>query len=188
MMRSDFRLRRNVVLGVVGALILADVAMGLYSLKMASTQISPQQEIAEQSRQVKLLKADVGRATAIERDMPKIKADCDRFDASLPPAGAGYSVISSELSELGRDAGLQISTLGFHARELDSRGVTEVAVDATVTGDYKSVVHFLNGMQRSINYYVVESLTLGTEAAGGASAQGPVKVALHMKSYFKNGV
>ncbi len=186
-MRSDFRLRRNIILGVLGTLLVADAAMGLYSLEMASSKTSPEQEIAEQTTQLKLLKADVGRATAIQSDMPKIKADCVRFEESLPAAGGGYSVISSELSQLGRDAGLQISTLGFRAKEMDGRGVTEIAVDATVTGDYKSVVRFLNGMQRSINYYVVENLTLGTDGAGATGGQGAVKVALHMKSYFKNG-
>jgi type IV pilus assembly protein PilO len=186
-MRSDFGLRRNVMIGVVGTLLLADAVMGLYSLKMASSKISPQQELVQQTTQVKLLKADVERATAIQRDMPTIKTDCERFEASLPRASGGYSVISSELAQLGRAAGLQISALGFRAKELGGRGMTEVAVEATVTGDYTSVVRFLNGMQRSMNYYIVESLTLGTDAGGGAAAQGPVKVTLHMKSYFKNG-
>jgi Type II secretion system (T2SS), protein M subtype b len=186
-MRSDFRLRRNVILGVVGALLVADAAMGVYSMEMASTKLSPQQELAEQTTQVKLLKADVERAAAIQQDLPKIKADCERFEGSLPPAGGGYSVISSELAQLAREAGLQISTLGFHGKELVGKGMTEVTVDATVAGDYKSVVHFLNGLQRSANYYVVESLTLGTDTVAAGAPHGSVKVVLHLKSYFKNG-
>jgi len=184
-MRRDFRVRRNVILGIVGALLAADAAMGVYSVEMASSKISPQHELAIQKTQMKLLKADVERAAAIQRDIPQIKTDCERFESSLPPASSGYSVISSELAKLGNEAGLQISALGFKAKELGGRGVTEIAVDATVAGDYKSVVRFLNGMQRSTNYYVVDSLTLGTDA--GPGAHGPVKVVLHLKSYFKNG-
>jgi type IV pilus assembly protein PilO len=184
-MRRDFRIKRNVILGVLGALLIADAAMGVYSLDMASAKMSPQQELLVQTTQLKLLKADVERAAAIQRDMPKIKKDCERFEGSLPPATSGYSVISTELAELGHTAGLQIGGLGFKSKELGGRGVTEISVDATVTGDYKSVVRFLNGMQRSTNYYVVESLTLGTDAGAGG-AKGPVKVVLHLKSYFKN--
>ena len=186
-MRRDFTLRRNVILAVLGALLVGDAAMAVYSAQMTSSKMSPEQELAVQTTQVKLLKADVERATAIQRDMPKIKADCDRFEGSLPPANSGYSVVSSELAELGREAGLQISALGFRAKELAGRGVTEIAVDATVTGEYKSVVRFLNGMQRSTNYYVVESLALGTDEGSAGGVHGPVKVVLHLKSYFKNG-
>ena len=184
-MERDFKFRRNTILGVLGALLAADAAMGVYSVQMATSTLSPQQELALQRTQLKLLKADVERAVAIQRDIPMIKNDCERFEGSLPPASSGYSVISSELAKLGNEAGLQVSSLGFKAKELGGRGVTEIAVEATVTGDYKSVVRFLNGMQRSKNYYVVESLTLGTDAGGGG-AHGPVKVALHLKSYFKN--
>ena len=60
----------------------------------------------------------------------------------------------------------------------------EVAIDSTISGDYKSVILFLNGLQRSTNIYEVESLALATESAG----QGPanvIKVALHLKTYFR---
>ncbi len=163
-MRRDFSVRRNVILAVLGVLLVADAAMAVYSVQMASSKMSPQQELTVRATQVKLLKADVERAAAIRRDMPKTKSDCDQFEGSLPPASGGYSVISSELADLGREAGLKISELGFHAKELGGRGVTEIAVDATVTGEYKSVVKFLNGMQRSKNYYVVDSLALGTDS------------------------
>ena len=183
-MKSDFRLRRIVILSVVGALLVADAGMGVYSVEMASSKMSPQQELVDQTTQLKLLKADLDRAAAIRQDMPKIKTDCDRFDASLPPAGNGYSLISSELAALASAAGLQIGTLGFHAKELGGRGMTEVSVDATVTGDYKSVVWFLNGMLRSPNYYVVESLNLAPDTGG--PVHGKVRVILHLRSYFRS--
>jgi len=64
--------------------------------------------------------------------------------------------------------------------------MTEVAIDATVTGDYKSVVGFLNGLQRSSNLYQVDSLSLASENANQASAN-VIKVALHLRTYFRTG-
>jgi type IV pilus assembly protein PilO len=184
-MRRNFELRKNIILGVVGLLLTADAAMTLYSIGMASSIGSPQQELAAQITEEKLLKADVGRAIAIQSEMPQIKKDCERFEGALPAASSGYSAISSELAELGHEAGLQISSLGFKAKELSGRGMTEVAVDATVTGDYKSVVRFLNGMQRSKNFYVVESLALASDAVARQGTHGAIKVDFHLKSYFK---
>ncbi len=62
--------------------------------------------------------------------------------------------------------------------------MTEVAIDATVNGNYKSVIAFLNGLQRSASLYEVDSLTLASENANQASAN-LIKVALHLKTYFR---
>ena len=184
-MRRDFQRQKNLILAVLSVFLIADVAMAVYSFRMASSTRSPQQEIAEQTEQLKLLKADVARALAIQRDMPKTKADCDRFEDSLPSGSSGYSALSAELAELGHKAGLQIASLGFHPKELAGKGVTEVSVEATVAGDYQSVVRFLNGMQRSKNHYIVEGLTLATDAVVGQGTHGAVRVNLHLTSYFK---
>jgi Tfp pilus assembly protein PilO len=93
-------------------------------------------------------------------------------------------VITSELGELGHKAGLQITSLDFHSADIRARDLTEVAVNASVSGNYKSIMNFVNGLQRSKNYYIVESLTLGQDT-GPAGASGIVKVDLHLKSYFK---
>ena len=53
-----------------------------------------------------------------------------------------------------------------------------------VVGDYKSVIQFLNGVQRSPNLYEVDALVLATESAN----QGPsatIKVSVHLKTYFR---
>jgi Tfp pilus assembly protein PilO len=170
------------LLAVVGALLLVDGTLLVYSLA-ASARVPQQQELVAQSTQISLLRADVARARSIQRDMPKTKADCERFENSLPSARGGYSAITTELGELGRTSGLQISSLDFHSTPIATRGLTEVAVDAKVAGDYKSVVKFLNGVQRSVNYYIIESLSLAPSGTSGPS--GAVSVDLHLKSYFK---
>jgi hypothetical protein len=62
--------------------------------------------------------------------------------------------------------------------------MTQVLVDATVVGDYKNVIQFLNGVQRSPNLYEVDALVLATENVNQAPS-GAIKVALHLKTYFR---
>jgi hypothetical protein len=62
--------------------------------------------------------------------------------------------------------------------------MTEVIVDATVTGDYKRVIAFLNGLQRSGNLYEVDALTLASENTNQGSAN-VIKVVMHLKTYFR---
>jgi len=62
-----------------------------------------------------------------------------------------------------------------------------VMIDATVDGDYKSVIQFLNALQRSTNLYEVDSLNLATENANRGPAN-VLKVALHLKTYFRTAL
>jgi len=185
-MKLNFQRRKTTIVAGLALLIGADAAMAIYSVSVASSTRLPQQELVGQRTQLKVLQADVERARNIKKDTPAAKRDCDEFESSLPPAGTGYSVVSSELAEVGRKAGLQISSLAFHQKDLGGRGIAEITVDATVAGDYKSVVRFLNGLQRSANNYAVDSLALTGESAGRAPS-GSVKVDLHLKAYFKAG-
>jgi len=85
---------------------------------------------------------------------------------------------------LARKAGVQIESVGFKPKEISSRGLTEIDVDADVSGDYAGVVRFVNGLQRSDRLYALDTLALANQAAN----QGPanvIKVVLHLKTYFR---
>jgi hypothetical protein len=182
--RRDFKQKKAIILGTLAILVVGDIAMAVYSIRMASSTVSPQHEIATQTALLKLLAADVKRAREIQQAMPTTKADCERFENSLPPGGSGYSVISAELEDVSRKAGLQIASLSFHPKQLAGNGITEVVLDASVSGNYKSVVEFLNGLQRSKNHYIVDDLSLANDR-GGQGGSADVRVDLHLRSYFR---
>jgi len=183
-MNSKFERRKIILLALVGILLVADSAMTFYSAHMRSSDMSPQRQLAAQVALIRLLRADVKRAREIQHAVPKTQADCVLFENLLPPAGTGYSVISEELQDLSQKSGLQIATLSFHPKDLTEHGITEVSLDAAITGDYKSVVRFLNALQRSKNRYVVDDLSLANQVAGSA-VQTDVRVNLHIRSYFR---
>jgi len=184
-MRRDFTLRKRTILGGVILLVLADVALATYSWQLSSAPRAPQQQLAMETKQ-HILKADIKRAQDIRENIPAIQKDCDHFEQSLFPAGSGYSSVRSELGATAKKNGIQLEDLSFRETKIASRGMTEVAIDATVSGDYASVIGFLNGLQRSSNLYEVDSLTLASENANQASAN-VIKVALHVKTYFRTG-
>jgi Tfp pilus assembly protein PilO len=183
-MRSDFTFRRQAILGGVALLVLADVALAVYSWQLASAPQTPRQQFSLEMKQHDLLKADIKRAQDIRDKIPAIQKDCDQFEQSLSPASSGYSFVTSELGSIAKKSGTQLGDLSFRQTEVASRGTTEVTIDATVGGDYKSIIQFLNGVQRSANLYAVETLTLATENANQGNS-GVLKVSLHLKTYFR---
>ncbi len=183
-MRRDFTLRRRAILGGLVLLLLADVALAAYSWSMASTSRTPQEQYSRQAGQLELFRADIKRAQEIKADVPKIEVAWDNFELKFPPASSGYSTVTSELGAIAKTAGVQIESVAFKQKEISTRGLTEIFMEAAVSGEYTSVVRFVNGMQRSDRVYALEALALATQAQG----QGPsnlIKVTMHLKTYFR---
>lgn len=185
-MRRDFTWQRRAIIGALVLLLLADVALAAYSWKLASAPRSLQQDYLQQVKQLDLLRADIKRAQEIKQNVPAIEKNWDQFEQSFPPASVGYSTVSAELGTIAKKASVQIESVGFKPKEIPNRGLTEIAVDIDVSGDYASVVRFVNGLQRSDRLYALDSLGLATQSAN----QGPsnaIKVVMRLKTYFRTG-
>ncbi|HEX3371066.1 MAG TPA: type 4a pilus biogenesis protein PilO [Candidatus Acidoferrales bacterium] len=183
-MKRDAKLQKRLVTGALTFLVLADVALAAYSWRLSSAPHTPQQELALQNQQLEVLRADIKRGESIRQLTPAIQRDCDRFEQSLLPVSNGYSSVSAELDGIAKKAGAQIDGRGFKQKEIPKRGMQEVSIDLTVNGEYTAVVRFLNGLQRSKNLYQVDGLALASDAQS-QGANGPIKVSVHMKTYFR---
>jgi type IV pilus assembly protein PilO len=181
-MRHDFTLEKRAITLAVVLLVGADVALAAYGWKLA-TSPRPQQDLAVLTRNRDLLRADIARAQDIRQKMPDIQKDCDQFEKSLFPASAGASSVTAELGSIAAKSGLLLESSTFRQNDLKGRGLTEVEIEAVVSGSYSGVVHFLNGLQRSGQVYAVEGLTAKSET--GQGARGAVRVTMHIKTYFR---
>lgn len=183
-MRRDFTMRKRVILGGVIFLVIADVGLSAYSWQLSSSPRAPEEQFNIESRQRDLLKGDIKRAQDIRDNIPAIQKDCDHFEQSLFPASSGYSAVKTEIDGLATKSGIRLDERSFKESDILSRGMKEVTLDATVSGDYRSVITFLNALQRSPNLYEVDSLALASENLNQSSASA-IRVTLHLKTYFR---
>lgn len=182
-MHHDFKFEKRAIVLLLALLVAADVALGFYSWNLASAQ-SAKQELALMTVNRDLLKKDIQRALEIRSHIPAIQKDCEAFEHSLFPESTGYSTVSAELGELAAKAGLRLDSRAFKPKPVKGRDLTELAIDAQVMGDYRAVVRFLNGLQRSPNFYAVEGLSArSSNQAQGARAA--LQVTVHIKTYFR---
>ena len=182
-MRHDFKLEKRAILLGVALLVIADVGLAVYGWKIGSAPQS-QRDLAQLAQNRDLLRADVKRAQDIRQKIPAIQKDCDQFEHSLYPGSTGYSLVTAELGALATKAGLQVDSRSFRQAEVKGRGLTEVIIEASVSGSYSGVVRFLNGLQRSSQVYAVESLSAKSDAQQPGS-RGGVRVTMHIKTYFR---
>jgi type IV pilus assembly protein PilO len=183
---QDFKLQKRLIIAGLAILLLADAALAIYSVRMMDVRQNPQAYFATQSRQVALVKADVKRATDIQKKIPLYLKGLDEFEGSLIPAPKGYSAVSEELADLAKKNHVAIDDEKFRQKEISGRNLLELEIDTSIGGDYGGIVRFLNALQRSKSVYIVDSLQVETEnQVFGQNVPGALKVNLHLRTYFR---
>ena len=183
-MPRDFTTRKRAILGGLTCLLAADLALAVYSWQLASEPLTTEPQFSKQEMRLKVLEAPIARAQRIREDLPRTQRECETFERLLLPSSTGYSSVTSELGEIAKKSGVTQQGTSFKPTPIPERGLTEVAMESTIEGDYKNVILFLNGLQRSANIYEVESLTLG-QPSGNKGPANVIKVGLHLKTYFR---
>lgn len=181
----DFPTKKRLILAGLVVLLLADGALFYFNGRLSSPASVRQQALSNASRQLALVKADIERATKIRATIPDVLKKFDQFEGTLLPASKGFSVLAQELDDYARDSHLIVESTQYHPKDVAGRNLTELTMDAEVTGDYNGIVTFLNRLQRSKNVYIVDSLAVDTASNQGRPS-GTLKVALHMRTYFRS--
>ena len=173
---------KNLVRWTILVVLVLDLV--LIFLNWRSSSAEPQSLSQERSRleiQHRLLKADVERATAIRSDLAKVQGESAEFFAQkLRETSSGYSSVVGDLGEISKRSGLNATSVTFRQRDVGTRGVVEVVVTASVEGDYPSLVSFINGLERSDSFYVLDNLQLAS------STSGSLKLNLQLRTYFRS--
>ena len=163
-----------------GFVLLVDLVLADLNWQLATAPHTAKADVDLLKRQNALLAADVTRAEAIRKQLPAIDEQCDTFfKQNLPPAESGYSSLIASLGSLTTSAGLRADGFTSHQDVPDKRGVVTVEITTSVNGDYPSVVRFIDGLEHSDTFYVLEGLSLAPDSAG------QLKLALQLRTYFR---
>jgi len=164
-----------VVFALDGALLIARWRMAVASSR---------QQLQSRALALKLrtaqLRSNLDRAAEIRARLPQIGRDSDQFyDHDLHGMKTGYPALVGDLGRIAAGAGVHASGVRFSQKDLAAHGVTEVEADAVIEGDYAGLVRFINGLERSKNLYLLDSLSLAS------SAPGAIKLNVRLRTYFR---
>ncbi|MGA8013961.1 MAG: GspMb/PilO family protein [Candidatus Acidiferrales bacterium] len=168
--------------GIALALVLAlDFALAAYLWRASFQQ--PQALRAQRDQlalQAKKLRADVSRGEKIRASLPQAGKDCDNFyQHSFLDSPTGYSRIEGDLDGIAKKSGVKISGYTFKQKVIKERGVTEIEITTNLDADYPAVIQFINGLERSKNFYLLDSLRLTSASTGG------IRLDLDLHTYFR---
>jgi Type II secretion system (T2SS), protein M subtype b len=179
-MPQNSRFYYRVIRWTVATILVADLILVGVNLRLAQSPRVSASDLRRLELAEKSYRADTARLQKFRDELPADEKQWDEFyTASFRAAGSGYSAISADLGELSRSAGLVMDTISFRQHNPDARGLVQVDISTAVEGNYESLISFLDKLEHSENFYVLDSLALGS------SNTGRQRLNLQLRSYFR---
>jgi Tfp pilus assembly protein PilO len=182
-MNMTWTVWKKTIVVALALLCAADLAL-VYQLWQSSREGAEALTVQRDrlKMQAKLLKADVARGESIRQDLSGEGREYDNFyHSAFLATDNGYSTIEDDLGTIAAKANLRSSGISFKQKELKGRDVTEIDISDTVEGDYPAIIHFINGLEHSRNFYLLSNLRLQSANNPG----GGIRLQLDLQTYFR---
>ena len=91
------------------------------------------------------------------------------------------SELAAEVGKLASENGVRILQAKYKQEERTGVGIVPTEIEGNFSGDYLQLVRFINALERSKQFFTVDSISLAGESTG------PVKLEVKMHSYLRSG-
>ena len=160
------RLHQALTWHAIGTAILAlAVAAMAVRLGMDWQAMRSSSEEALQSKRMELetLTLQTKPLRGLDQRVAKTRTKIDTFYAKRIPTS--YSSIAAEIGTLEVKSGVRLSRVSY-AQKPGSDKLTEISLDAGVSGEYAQIMKFVNGLERDPMFFVIRAMSLTGQQAG----------------------
>ncbi len=179
-MNRKHEFRKRIIKSALIVAVLVDLCLVGLNWHMARTPRPPDSELVRLANQRKMMEADLRRGDDIEKNLPAIEQQDDQFfHEEFRPLPTGYSGLVADLNALAGQSGLRMDSTTFDQHAADPHGIVQVNISESVEGNYQSLVTYLNALQRSKNFYILDGLGLSS------STGGTVRLTLQLRTFFR---
>jgi type IV pilus assembly protein PilO len=161
---------------ILGVDVLAAVAFFSPLVGSAESRLlemhTLQAELTAKTRQVEPLK-DLPHKVVLARQQIS-----DFYTKRFPSQN---SQIASELGRVAAGDGITIERVQYKPNDLGPGGLQPVEIEADLAGNYRSLAHFINALERDGTFFIISSVALAGEQTG------PVELKMKLETYLKAG-
>ena len=146
-------------------LLVAVIALATrFALDWAATSASTTDALAEKQIQLKSLEVQTAPLRGLDKKIDQTRSDIKDFYAKRIPHS--YSEIAAQIGDLEVKSGVRLTRLQY-AQKPAENNLSEITLDAGITGEYPQIMHFINSLERSKTLFVIRGMGL-TGQQGGA--------------------
>jgi Tfp pilus assembly protein PilO len=180
--RFDIREERAKVAAALGALAVANlllyVALNLPRMHRQGVEerrvSALTQNLSEVSRRVTLMKD-------LDQRFEGEKAKVETFYNDILGTKDDRMIrIQREVRSIASSLGMDPETIAYQPELLDKLGLVRFTISVPLVGDYRNLRQFISKIEKSSNFLIVDSVTLGGARDGGAL----LNLNIHLSTYF----
>ena len=123
--------------------------------------------MAQQTVTMKTAEIAAKPLQGLDAKLTSATGEADQFYAKRLPFA--YSEVLGELGALTKKTGVKLSRVQYAEVPVLTGGkgaLTEVAMDASLNGDYRPLVMFINGLERDKMFFLISGVTLTGQQSG----------------------
>jgi hypothetical protein len=169
--------RRKLKLAIITMLCVSAVAGVLLLSPLVGSSASRKEELHALTVELRQKTKQVEPLRGLDKKVALAKDQINQFYSERFPTHE--SVISDEMGKIAAENGVKLGQVKYETKDPEPIGLTPVFMEANCQGDYLHVVRFINALERSKTFFLVNTVVLG-DAQGGT-----VKLQMKLESYLR---
>jgi type IV pilus assembly protein PilO len=162
--------------GVALLLILNLVLAVRLFLAWSTLRAASADQLQQQQTAYRALQLEMAPLRGLPQKVALSRTQADDFYGARFPAA--YSTISSTINDLASKNNVRLTNLAYTPTPAIA-GLAEVRMDASLSGEYAPLMHFINGLERSKNFFLINGLTLTGQQGGLVNLRLKLNTYLH---------
>ncbi|HEY6488804.1 MAG: hypothetical protein WCC26_14950 [Terracidiphilus sp.] len=149
-----------------GVGVLAVVVIGLavrLGMDWTATHGRANDAIASKQVELKALEMQTEPLRGLDQRVEESRGQMQAFYEKRIPAS--YSSIASHVGDLEVQSGVRLSRM-VYTQGAPNGDLSEISLDAGISGEYPQIMRFVNGLERDQNFFVVRAMALTGQQGG----------------------
>jgi type IV pilus assembly protein PilO len=143
-------------------LIVAVLAIRL-GMDWSATDSSSNDALVNKQIELKTLEVQTAPLRGLEGRVKESRVQIQDFYAGRIPAN--YSSILTRIGELEVKSGVHLSRVQY-SQGASVGDLTEISMDAGISGEYQQIMHFVNGLERDKTFFVIRAMAFTGQQGG----------------------
>jgi hypothetical protein len=146
--------------GMIAAVLMLAIRVGI---DWSATNERSKDALASKQIELKSLEMQTTPMRGLDKRVADSSKEIQSFYGKRIPAS--YSSIASGIGELEVKSGVRLSRLAY-TQGAATGDLTEISMDAGISGDYAQIMRFINGLERDQTFFVIRAMALTGQQGG----------------------
>jgi type II secretion system (T2SS) protein M len=167
----------NLHIAGVALLLILNLVLGVrLFLAWSTLRSASAEQLQQQQTAYRALQLEMSPLRGLPQKVDLSRTQADEFYAARFPSA--YSTVSATINDLATKNSVRLTNLAYTPTPAVA-GLAQLRMDASLSGEYAPMMHFINGLERSKTFFLINGLTLTGQQGGLVNLRLRLNTYLH---------